>query len=57
MTGKDPEGPLAFIRSMPVLDVKDVLRSEAFYVDMLGFTSHAVPAGCAISTCGIPMAT
>ncbi len=28
------------LRSMPVLQVSDVARSEAFYCDTLGFTSH-----------------
>jgi len=28
------------IRSMPVLQVRDVIRSEAFYRDKLGFMSH-----------------
>ena len=28
------------IRSMPVLQVADVTRSEAFYCDKLGFNSH-----------------
>lgn len=28
------------IRSMPVLQVTDVARSEAFYCEKLGFTSH-----------------
>lgn len=28
------------IRSMPVLQVKDVIRSETFYRDQLGFISH-----------------
>ena len=28
------------IRSMPILQVQDVVRSEAFYRDQLGFISH-----------------
>ena len=32
--------PPDFIRAMPVLQVRDVIRSETFYCDRLGFRSH-----------------
>ncbi len=40
------------IRSMAVLEVSDVVRSEAFFVERLGFSSHGVwgqpPAFCIV---------
>ena len=34
-----------FVRSMPVLEVADVARSEIFYAEKLGFSSHGAWGG------------
>ncbi len=49
------------VRSMPVLEVADVARSEAFYVDKLGFVSHGAsgeetPLFCIVQRGGVTLA-
>lgn len=50
-----------FVRSMPVLEVADVARSEAFYVEKLGFASHGsagneTPLFCIVQRGGVTLA-
>jgi catechol 2,3-dioxygenase-like lactoylglutathione lyase family enzyme len=50
----------AIIRSMPVLQVADVQASEAFYTDVLGFSSHGIwgdpPAFCIVQRGDVTLA-